>query len=517
MAKSPGLEWWVELAAGVFTGNPGNVAKSLSKLPKLLKSQNDDQSNPQLLHINQVLRQLYLPMPIEPDLNLWGIYVTPWARHRKPGEGSKGKMVPDLLWTLKTTIAASTAPVVLQSQPGHGKTSSMRMLIGALMCDANDPTDTTLFYEFKNLGGLDAPLFTTLQRVTPFVLEQKFFHGRHSLLVLDGLDERQLRHDNGLYLGNFIRDLFMLAQKINNRKDSRLNLVFTGRSLFVDQIKRYFVQPHHRFEILDFHREQVDQWLKKYNRLKQPETPLTRETLESRHLKQLIGQPILLTIVARILADPMGIAMLEELPTENISLRHIYQIIVSWTYRKQHQDNKGISTLPADEATYNRFLQMVAYLMFRNGGESIPLKTLARQLERKQPIFLLDPLNQGHQTQQIIKDLAVGFYFQGLEDNVFAFIHKSIRDYLTVEALYTLLTESLENFSLKKLEPSCHDHASNLYYILGKSAMSQEDHLPFLQDLLEEKDRRGLHKKLVAFFHAAADHSLLILCCRQSW
>ncbi len=504
--KKPDAEWWINLGADILDGKPFSVVKTLAKLTKL-----EDEDQPDWLpgyraHLKQTLEKVDGPLPIEPDLTLWGIYISPTAMYKPSKEGVGGREVPDLLQSLKSSIAEFTEPIVLHGQPGHGKTSSMRMLTQVLVMDPADATDTLLFYEFKNLGDLRSSLLDTLQRITPFIKEESFFHGRRTVLILDGMDERQIG-DGTDTLAHFTRDIFMLAKRVNDHEDSRLNLILTGRTLFVGQVKRHFVGDYRTFEIQDFNSDQVDSWLAKYNRIKKPEKTIDRYTLTSHHLDQLIRQPILLTISARILADPLGIAMLKDIPKERITRGLIYETIVSWTYQKKHHEDKGVSSLP-DEKTYTRFLQMVAFLMFRKGDEHILLRELAMELEERKKFFRLEELFTEKHIKQTIRDLAVGFYFEGVNEDVFAFIHKSIRDHLTVEALYSLLTEALEVFSLDDVDRGCAYVAGDIYYILGKSTMSFEDHLPFLRD--RSKQEEVLGGKLTAFLNAASDHRFLI-------
>lgn len=513
--KMPGVDWWAELGADVLEGNRLSVVKTLGKLPKAIRG---EEINDEIIeldkaineHLTQNLEKVSNPLPIEPDLTLWGVYVTPSAEYWSNVENPKSETTPDFLLKLKKVIEVSTSPIVVHGQPGHGKTSSMRMLAQVKVLEAKAPDETLLFYEFKNLGDLNAPELKSLQKETPFLKDESFFYNRKTILILDGMDERQITDGTNQHLSNFIRNIFRLGKKINKISNSRLNIIFTGRTLFIEQIKSSFIEPHHQFQILDFEDYKIDKWLKNFNDLKNLKSPLTRKTLINKQLGDLISQPILLTISSRVVADPLGIELLKDIPEEKITRSRIYEIIISWTYQKKHHDEKGIHNLPP-EHTYTRFLKMVAYLIFRKGGESISIKELAHNLGSRREFFQLEKLfSSSLDIQEVIKDLAVGFFFEGQDEKAFAFIHKSVQDYLTVEAIFTLLGEAIELYNLEKTEKSSRTCAEDVYYILGKNAMSKEDHLPFLLEILTQRGESNFQKKLISFLEESVNHHFFI-------
>ena len=72
--------------------------------------------------------------------------------------------------------------------------------------------------------------------------------------------------------------------------------------------------------------------------------------------------------------------------------------------------------------------------------------------------------------------------------------------------------KQLKIFKPKRAEKSCDSMASDLYFILGKSQISDEDHLPFLRDIITSKkeDAKALFAPLETFLKLAQKHGYLI-------
>jgi len=293
----------------------GNFGMALQNFVKIFLG---ELNNPELeKYIALTIGKVYEPLPIDPDLTLWQIYVPPRARYWKDEIKDKkeknGKEIPNLISSIFDNIEPvssnsgdaepassipekSIFPIVIHGQPGHGKTSTVRMLTHAIVArqeeEKRKKRTHVLMYEFKNLGRLDVnDEIQILNKRTPFIKDESFFHGKNTVLILDGMDERQITDGSDIALKDFVRNMFRLSGEINRRKDSRLNLILTGRSQFVKQIQAAFNTDYHLYEIEDFSRMQIEKWLGKYCVSKKIEPPLQYEKLADRHLKDLMGQP----------------------------------------------------------------------------------------------------------------------------------------------------------------------------------------------------------------------------------
>jgi hypothetical protein len=515
--KSP--EWWTSLLGNIVSLNAGGVAVDLSKLLNLFKDKEVSE------YIKKTLEEIYNdPLPIDRDdknLTLLKIYVTPSAKYRSDKEQNKNDdktliEIPNLIESLLESIETSRSPIIIHGQPGHGKTSSVRMLTQAIVAAEQEKSKSersiVLMYEFKNLGRLDDNEIQVLSRRTPFVKDESFFHGKNTVLILDGLDERQITDGNDQPLEGFIRRLFELSERINKEKNSRLNLILTGRSQFVKDIRRAFTSAYHLFEIKDFSQEQVERWLEKYCETKKIDPPITYQNFTDKHLQDLIHQPILLTVSAMMLADKYGQKLIGDLQG-TISRGDIYRTIITWTYQRKWQCHPNCAALPKEE-DYRKFLQILAFILFRHGEEKIKISTLIDALKQDNKLYDLEIVknNSDESIKDICRHLAVSFFFRGLEENAFSFIHKSIKDYLIAEAIFELLKEATEKFKPKKIEKSCDDMAHDIYFILGKSGLSPEDHIPFLKDIIasQKEAAKEMFTPLEAFFKLAQEHVYLI-------
>jgi len=486
----------------VFDGNFGTAFRNLIKEVFGIV---DTQMNK---YITSISGEIYKPLPIDNQLFLLQIYVTPSATYRKSSKGEKGAFVSNLIWSIFDNIENSVLPIVIHGQPGHGKTSTVRMLIHAIVAKQRYEKRTRqiypLMYEFKNIGRLDNDEIQILNKRTPFIKDVSFFHGKDVVMILDGMDERQITDGSDNALKDFVRNMFRLSAEINEREDSKLNLILTGRSQFVDQIKSAFNTDYHFYKIEDFSRDQIETWLKKYNDSKKIDPPLQYKNLADRHLKDLVGQPILLTISSMMLADP--VSENRKLTREQVSRGEIYNTIIEWTYLKRWQNSPNCAYLP-DEKIYRRFLQTLAFILFRQGKEEIQIKNLIELLRKDNTTYDLGAV-ENQKIEDICRNLAVSFFFKGLEENVFSFIHKTIKDYLTVEGMFDLLKERTEIFRPKKPEKSCDDMAKDIYFILGSASLSAEDHIPFLRDIIaaRKEEAKELFKPLEVFFKEAQSH-----------
>ena len=177
------------------------------------------------------------------------------------------------------------------------------------------------------------------------------------------MDERHITDGTNDALKGFIRNLFDLSERLNKKSDTKLNLIFTGRSQFVNKIQSAFNADYHLYSINDFSKDQVIKWLDKYSIIKEIEPPLTYDDLCSKRLEELIHQPILLTISAMMLSDKEGNKLVSEFSERIISKGNIYRTIIKWTFRKKWHKKPSFSDFPNEEK-YTRFLQVIAFILF---------------------------------------------------------------------------------------------------------------------------------------------------------
>ena len=351
-----------------------------------------------------------------------------------------------------------------------------------------------------------------LKRNTPFVSNEEYFKNRNTIMILDGVDERQITEGSDIYLKDFIRSLFIFSERINKHPNTSFNLIITGRSQFVSLIKQSFINDYHEYKIVDFDINQINKWLAKYCRAKDLKPQLKYSDFSRHHLGGLIHQPILLTISSLMLTDKVGKDLMISLDKNKITRSKIYQTIIKWSYLKQWQFQPNRSNLPSED-TYNKFLRLTAFILFFIGEEHIKLSTLIEHLRKLIKIYPIEGLqNKSDESiENICRTIAVLFFFEGLSENAFSFIHKSIKDYLVVEALIDLLVNSIKIFNSDRIDRSCDLIAEDIYLILGKQPLSSEDHIPFLSDIIADRKNEfySLYSILYHFFLKCKKHIYL--------
>lgn len=250
---------------------------TVNQYAKLIEEGFQTQEGQVFEHTYKIVRLVTEPLPIDHDLCLQDIYVTPTVKKEQYQESSadepKSEEKEDLIQELLDHIENSTNPVIVHGELGHGKTSAMRMLATVLY---RTEKMKVLMYEFKHLGNLNRGVYDVLQGETPFV-NRDFFEKKRMLLIFDGMDERQLTEGNERPFADFIYALLREVRNLNEKPNTQVCLILTGRSQFVQQVKNTFTSPYVQYEIQNFSADQVRFWLKKFNQQKTNSADLTLE------------------------------------------------------------------------------------------------------------------------------------------------------------------------------------------------------------------------------------------------
>ncbi len=444
-------------------------------------------------HTNELIYEVeHEPLAIEHQLTLHRSYVSPNCVSQivviptKDEVEQKENNSECLIETAVNSIESNVQPIVIQGQPGHGKTSSVKMLartIVGLYQDTKEPPIVLLF-EFKYLGNLNRPIIDILHQRASFINDTTFFHGKKVVLIMDGLDERQATDGSSdQFLRDFITSLFDLSLDINKKQDSRLNLILTGRSQYVGQIQSCFNQTHTIIDICDFDSDKQQIWLDSFNIQKELKgnSQLTLQKFRRFNLTELVSQPILLTISSIMLTDADGKQLIEEYGGQQINRAEIYRIIIKWSYEKRWHKSARVESwknnLCFDD--YFKLLQAIAFEMSRLGEETIKITTLVKALkENSKNIFNIDIIDNmdNNSLEKLCSQLRISFFFQGVEEKAFSFIHKSIKDFLFVVGIVDaslLLFDDYNKRKPEKIDPE-------LISLFGQKAITKEDHSEFL-------------------------------------
>jgi len=487
-------EWWVNLAVDLIDLKAGSVAVDLSKL---LGNEEPDIKQQIVDHYNRNIKEVdEYPLRINGKLTLKTIYISPIAILQQVSTEATNNQLQDidsLIPCIIDLLEENVNPIIVHGQPGHGKTSAMKILARALVADAQGKKKDrplVLFYEFKDLHDLERNEFAILSQVTPFTKNENFFIGRNTVIILDGMDERIISGDDRGFK-NFLRHMFDLQKRINQEHESSLRLILTGRSLFIENIRGEFPEEYRLLEILDFSDDQLDLWLEKFNKI--TENTLTATELDERHLEELKKQPVLLTICATILTDHNGKQLFQKHGKTPFNKLQVYEKIIKWTYQGKNHADSWI------EEEYNSFLQAVGFVLFAQSEGVMTTSRLQAELNKIKDLFSPSPLSRKNtDINDELKKLSICFFFDGHENNSFSFIHKSIQDYLVSIAIVHVIENIIEVFNTNRVESSCQRMARELYLLLGHQCISAEDHWDFLSQKL--RNNLDLCQKFVKLF-----------------
>ncbi len=483
LLKSP--EWWVNFAVDFIDLKGGSVAKDLSKLldgeTSEVKEQIKDHYNKNIKEVDKY------PLGINNALTLKQVFVSQ-AGIKKiigPSKGENNKsVVNSLIPELVEQLEKSNDIIIVHGQPGHGKTSAMRILARALAIDfprKKKERPLVLFYEFKELHDLNRNEFEILRQITPFVRNENFFHNRDTVIILDGTDERAIS-DGDRDLKSFLRQILSLFKRVNYENDSSLKLVLTGRTRFIDQIKSEFPEKYIVYEIEDFKDYRLQLWLDKFN--KATNNNLTATELDERHLRELKYQPVLLTICATIITSPKGKKLFSKSKNEEFNRLQVYDKIIKWTYERKNHPEKW------NEEQYNSFLQALGFVLFAENSGDMCTRDIVSKFKQIKDLFYPSPLdNKIVNIEDELKTLSICFFFSGHRLSSFSFIHKSIQDYLVSMAIVHGIENICKDFDKENESKSCHNMAKKIYNLLGRQQLSNEDHSFYLTNIFSKQNQ----------------------------
>jgi formylglycine-generating enzyme required for sulfatase activity len=284
-------------------------------------------------------------------------------------------------------VLKSRFPIVVQGEPGHGKTSFAVYLAHQLSKDTTENWFPVLC-RFKDfIPPKDALLIKT--KSYEFGTED-FFRKTNTVFILDGTDE--------IYGAQNINDIRNALERIlefcsdSQEEKFKANVVITTREKFfessADEISD-LLKYRHLFSINDFGPEELEKWFEKYKNIPGKER-LSQEKIE-KYLqpdkdRSLIGQPILLTFVAEMLTDSDESEKKNKTskktpttptPTSKkiASTRFdIYEQILNWTFireekkfREKKTDKQATFDFPFQTSEeFSKFLEGIAVTLSRS-------------------------------------------------------------------------------------------------------------------------------------------------------
>ncbi|MEM9450070.1 MAG: hypothetical protein AAGA75_16235 [Cyanobacteria bacterium P01_E01_bin.6] len=422
------------------------------------------------LYNSWLQKQIQEPMLFE-AFGLDDIYVPLRAYHRRKREGDKDeeddvvaktmprgdresytRVVVDLEECLKGWLQAENkndAIRIVSGGPGSGKSSFAKIFAAHQAKEASFPVLFVPLHQFN-------PSSDLIKAVDEFVRYDEYLkdnpldpddHHLRLLVIFDGLDELALQGKLAKEVAQaFVREVKDKVSQFNRSK-TRLQVVFTGRDVAVQEsfndpqqilhVLPYFVSEENREEengeayVDDQNRltdDQRNDWWQKYGTAThKPHTEMPKE-LDRGNLTEITAQPLLNYLVA------LSYVQNKLTLSGQTNLNTVYADLLNAVYERGYEDNRRHAALgDMSKKNFIRVLEEIALAAWHGDGRTTTVEEIKRHCESGGLLRLLGIFEEGAKVG--VTRLLAAFYFRqsGIRGNerTFEFTHKSFGEYLT--------------------------------------------------------------------------------------
>lgn len=336
--------------------------------------------------------------------------------------------------------------VLMLGYPGQGKSSFCKVMLNKYIEGGNNNRKPIFYFQLRNIRKAKefisdpmSVLYNEACEQTGEMLER--FVLNTSVLVLDGLDELYMR-DN-LKLDEIDRLCIELARAIEKFPD--LQILLTSRYGYVND-ETLLREDILMLQLSKFDEGLQQEWVSKY-RLYHPGSWMTASKIQLfnsdqhyLHIQELIEQPLLLHMVASVKNE------VNQQTNREMLYGQLFSELIERKYAKEGQLEilQNIS-----EEDLRELIREVAFAIYKSGNEYITRTDLLKQAASKKYLDRLPQQSFGDS----IKGIMISFYFKEVEKNTnddflvdrhnyaIEFLHKSLREYMTAEKIFTTLVE----------------------------------------------------------------------------
>lgn len=397
--------------------------------------------------------------------------------------------------------------ILILGYPGQGKSSFCKKILNQYILKEKQRVKDIYYFALRNIRQVKDFMFNplkTLYEEACFDTEQELnkYDFYKSVLVLDGLDELYMREGLKLEeIDKLCKELAFLTER-----NTELQIVLTSRYGYVD-LEKIFKEKICIVQLELFSLELQKKWLANYT-VYHPETWLTDEKLmvfnsekKYEHLKELIEQPLLIYMIASI----------QEEIDEHTNRAKIYsKLFTELIDRKYSKDGQLEIFRSIGKEDLRELIREIAFGIFLTGNEYITKYELMK-LNASQQFFRKLPEEN---LKDSIKGIMISFYFKEVEKKLgeddfndksnyaVEFLHKSLREYLTAEKIYTTIkTEFLDKRSSGRYVIDDSNSALKVIYsIFNKEKMSDEI-TSHLEEIISNDDKSNKEELLDRLFY----------------
>uniref|UniRef100_UPI0030DCF1EF pentapeptide repeat-containing protein n=1 Tax=Calothrix sp. NIES-2098 TaxID=1954171 RepID=UPI0030DCF1EF len=268
------------------------------------------------------------------------------------------------------------------------------------------------------------------------------------LIIFDGLDELAMQGKIAAEVAQqFVREVHRKVDRFNSR-ETRLQVLISGRELVVQANSSEFRQPRQILHILPYFMVEEERknyidtetllaedkrqlWWQKYSKAKGYEYNGLPLELDQGHLTEITSQPLLNYLVA------LSFVRGEIKFAQDSNLNIIYKDLLKAVYQRVWELYPHPSLQGIEEKDFVRILEEIALASWHGDGRTTTVKEVEIHCDNSGLRQLLNIFQEGAKLG--VTRLLTAFYFRqsGFKESekTFEFTHKSFGEYLTAKRI----------------------------------------------------------------------------------
>ncbi|KPA18600.1 pentapeptide repeat protein, partial [Candidatus Magnetomorum sp. HK-1] len=353
---------------------------------------------------------------------------------------------------------ADNLPVVIYGDFGVGKTSFCKMFASWLIKTNHEYFP--IFIPLKVLPVHSNDMEKAISKYLSGFGQFDFMQiDRKVVFLFDGFDELNLYLDDKNWITKGFAQLRSLLRYRN------IYVIISSRPiLFLKEEKNI---PHETplLTVQEFDQSQIKEWISKWKQIPEMEkSTISYQNLKDRKLIKIIENPLLLYMTSKIFDTELT-------EKKYYSKGYIYKLFYDWTIRGKFKDEQQAHDIP-EPHEYRVLLQNIAMVIYQmSPSEYIRYEDLKEYIRIHQ-----NEIKSKFERILTVEIVTVAHFFKVKEYEELKYIefaHKSFREYLVAEKIFTFFQESY----LKK------DFDDLQWYTCGRIPLKKEE-IQFLKDLL---------------------------------
>ncbi|RWS49766.1 hypothetical protein CKA56_06680 [Arcobacter venerupis] len=384
--------------------------------------------------------------------------------------------------------------IFIAGQPGQGKSSFTKRFIYDMVENRISLSKDVILIKLKNIKEPNDLKNKSFKEIVKENTRLEIHNLDDYIVVLDGLDELVMK------TGLSTSDIETICQKFS-RENTTIIITTRHGYLNFDILNEDNIAV---VELKELDETQQLSWLEKYKKT-YPDIKLSNEIIEKfhkdedKHILELINQPILLHMIAK-----MDIENIEELSKTTL-YSEFFEILIK---RKWEKDAHTLSKLKGlDQEEYSRvlknMLKELAFHIFNSEYEYIQKYEFEKLESVKELQGLLAEKNNNESLKSNLKGVMVSFYFKEIkkveesnpeernEHYAIEFLHKSLMEYMVASYIYDYLDEKFLDKSSKTKKyhiDSGEEVLKELWYLFHQKRISSEV-TDNLLEIIKEKEQ----------------------------